>query len=181
MESHYNPVPFNFGDSPTSYLNDNLPDGPEMVDNSGLRLYFTPTLRKHDAGVLSIGMDPIWRHIIPPGQPRVISEGHCISDCTEQTFPRDGINIFSVMLRTHKIGREVKLRQLRGREELPVIAHDSNLDSNFQEFRKMAKSVKVLPGDRLIAECLYDSTNRKKITLGKLAAFILLLKIPLFI
>lgn len=26
-----------------------------IVDNSGLKLYYTPQLRKHDAGVLSIG------------------------------------------------------------------------------------------------------------------------------
>lgn len=58
------------------------------------------------------GMDPNWRHIIPPGQKRVISEGQCIEDCTGYAFPAQGINIFAVMMRTHQIGKEVKLRQV---------------------------------------------------------------------
>lgn len=60
-----------------------------------------------------IGMDPNWRHIIPPGQDRVISQGHCMEDCTGSAFPPQGINIFAVMMRTHQIGREIKLRQVR--------------------------------------------------------------------
>lgn len=58
-------------------------------------------------------MDPNWRHIIPPGQERVISQGHCMEDCTGSAFPPKGINIFAVMMRTHQIGREIKLRQVR--------------------------------------------------------------------
>lgn len=57
-------------------------------------------------------MDPNWRHIIPPGQNQVISEGHCIEDCTAYAFPMDGIHIFAVMMRTHLIGKEIKLRQV---------------------------------------------------------------------
>lgn len=85
---------------------------PTMVDNSGLTLFYTQQLRKHDAGVLSIGMDPNWRHIIPPGQHEVVSEGHCIEECTRQAFPQQGISIFAVMMRTHDIGKEVRLRQV---------------------------------------------------------------------
>lgn len=57
-------------------------------------------------------MDPSWRHIIPPGQQKVISEGQCIEDCTGYAFPQQGINIFAVMMKTHLIGKEVKLRQV---------------------------------------------------------------------
>lgn len=160
-------------------------------------------------------MDPNWRHIIPPGQKRVISEGQCIEDCTGYAFPAQGINIFAVMMRTHQIGKEVKLRQvsrggggaalpcvalpcicihsreagrrvggsqlgnwkpmlmskltlqIRQTEELPPIAHDSNIDVAYQDFRRLPQSVHSMPGDRLIAECIYDSSSRKAITLGK--------------
>lgn len=70
-------------------------------------------------------MDPNWRHIIPPGQKRVISEGQCIEDCTGYAFPAQGINIFAVMMRTHQIGKEVKLRQVSrggGGAALPWLA-----------------------------------------------------------
>lgn len=77
-------------------------------------------------------MDPNWRHIIPPGQKRVISEGQCIEDCTGYAFPAQGINIFAVMMRTHQIGKEVKLRQvstLLPSTVCPVVRFDIHWDS----------------------------------------------------
>nr|XP_029730306.1 MOXD1 homolog 2-like [Aedes albopictus] len=138
----------------------------QVVDNSGLKLYYTQSLRNFDAGVLSVGIDPNWRHIIPPGQEKVVSEGHCIGACTKQSFPQEGINIFAVMTRTHLIGRQVKLRQIRGNEELQPIVHDTNVDPSYQDYRWLPAPVKTLPGDSLIAECIYDSSSRKSITLG---------------
>ncbi|XP_058125969.1 MOXD1 homolog 2-like [Anopheles ziemanni] len=159
METHYSLSAGDYG----------WPSEPKaMVDNSGLKLFYTSTLRSHDAGVLSIGMDPNWRHIIPPGQDHVVSEGHCVGDCTQRAFPRDGVHFFAVMMRTHQIGRQIKLRQIRHREELLPIAHDRNTDWNYQEYRRLADPVRVLPGDRLIAECIYDSSARTAITLGGL-------------
>ncbi|XP_050098172.1 MOXD1 homolog 2-like [Anopheles aquasalis] len=138
----------------------------QMVDNSGLKLFYTRKLRQYDAGVLSVGLDPNWRHIIPPGQDRVVSEGHCIGGCTQRAFPHEGINIFAVMSRTHLIGRQVKLRQVRGNAELQPIMHDTNIDPSYQDYRRLASPAKVLPGDSLVAECIYDSSSRKSITLG---------------
>uniref|UniRef100_A0AAG5DFT0 DOMON domain-containing protein n=1 Tax=Anopheles atroparvus TaxID=41427 RepID=A0AAG5DFT0_ANOAO len=138
----------------------------QMVDNSGLKLYYTHKLRQYDAGVLSVGLDPNWRHIIPPRQEKVVSEGHCIGACTQRAFPREGINIFAVMSRTHLIGRQVKLRQVRGNAELQPIMHDTNIDPSYQDYRRLAAPAKVLPGDSLVAECIYDSSSRKSITLG---------------
>jgi hypothetical protein len=88
METHYN----------------NPAQDADVTDTSGIRVYYTASLRRHDAGVLSVGLDPNWRHIIPPGQPEVVSEGHCISACTQQTVPQQGIDIFGVALHTHLIG-----------------------------------------------------------------------------
>ncbi|XP_058985307.1 MOXD1 homolog 2-like [Musca domestica] len=158
METHYNNLQPDLTQLPTR----------QMADNSGLKIYFTHILRPHDAGVLSIGMDPNWRHIIPPGQNQVISEGQCMEDCTAYAFPPEGIRIFAVMMRTHLIGKEVKLRQIRQNEELPPIAHDSNIDVAYQDFRRLSTPVHAMPGDRLVAECIYDSSSRKAITLGGL-------------
>lgn len=58
------------------------------------------------------GMDPSWRHIIPPAQQRVESEGHCTDDCTKKSFPPQGISMFAVIMQTHNIGKEIKLRQV---------------------------------------------------------------------
>lgn len=139
-------------------------------DSSGLRLYYTSELRRYDAGLLSVGMDPNWRHIIPPGQQHVLSSGHCVSECTQQAFPRGGINVFAVVMRTHKIGRQVTFRHIRGNTEQAPIASDDNLDAEYQEYRRLTTPVKVLPGDHLIAECTYNSSGRSAITLGGLAS-----------
>jgi hypothetical protein len=88
METHYN----------------NPAKDVDIRDTSGMRVYYTASLRNHDAGVLSVGMDPNWRHIIPPGQPEVVSEGHCISTCTQEMVPQRGIKLFAVILHTHLIG-----------------------------------------------------------------------------
>lgn len=116
-----------------------------ISDSSGLRLLYTDRLRGHDAGILSVGIDPNWRHIIPPGQPEVVSEGHCIADCTAQTIPNSGINMFAVIMHTHQLGRKVRLRQIRASEELPPIAADTNYDPNYQEYRRLQRPVKVYP------------------------------------
>ncbi|KAJ9595614.1 hypothetical protein L9F63_013190, partial [Diploptera punctata] len=142
----------------------------DMSDSSGIRVYYTESLRDNDAGVLSVGLDPNWRHIIPPGQPHVVSEGHCISTCTQHAVPPTGINMFAATLLTHLIGRKVRLRQIRNGVELPPIAADSNYDPNYQEFRQLVKPVQVHKGDHLIAECVYNSVGRSTITLGGLTS-----------
>ncbi|XP_049295194.1 MOXD1 homolog 2-like [Anopheles funestus] len=150
----------------TDDMDDSIAMEQQMVDNSGLKLYYTHKLRQHDAGVLSVGLDPNWRHIIPPRQEKVVSQGHCIGACTQHAFPRDGINIFAVMSRTHLIGRQVKLRQIRGSMELQPIMRDTNIDPSYQDYRRLTVPARVLPGDSLVAECIYDSSSRKSITLG---------------
>ncbi|VEN48374.1 unnamed protein product, partial [Callosobruchus maculatus] len=144
-------------------------DGGSPIPGAGLRLYYTHELRRHDAGVISIGMDPNWRHIIPPGQQTVVSSGHCVSECTRQAFPHQGINMFAMVMKTHKIGKKVALRHIRNGVELPPIAADDNLDSDYQEYRKIETPVRVLPGDHLITQCTYNSSARRAITLGGLS------------
>lgn len=58
------------------------------------------------------GMDPNWRHIIPPGHSQVISEGHCIDECTQRVLPAAGISIFAVLMQTYNIGSQIRLRQV---------------------------------------------------------------------
>ncbi|XP_011202412.2 MOXD1 homolog 2 [Bactrocera dorsalis] len=156
METHYNNLKIDFEQFKINH----------MFDSSGLMLHITENLRTHDAGLMSIGIEPNWHHIIPPSQKRVVSQGHCIEQCTGSLFPTEGINIFATMSRTHQIGVEVKLRQIRETRELAPIIADSNIDPNYQAFRRLTQVTRSLPGDRLIAECVYDTSSRQAITLG---------------
>lgn len=72
-------------------------------------------------------MEPNWRHIIPPGQHHVTSQGHCMEDCTGAAFPPQGINIFAIMMRTHQLGREIKLRQVNCNKNKQISIEISNL------------------------------------------------------
>jgi len=119
--------------------------------------------------VLSVGIDPNWKHIVPPGQRRVVSEAHCVADCTQQALPSRGINVFAVNLHTHLLGRQVELRHIRGDKELAPLVQDANYDVRYQEYRQFRKPVNVLPGDHLISQCTYNSEGRSTITLGGLS------------
>lgn len=48
------------------------------------------------------------------------------------------------------------------------IAVDRNIHAGYAEYHRMTPPVRVMPGDRLIAECTYNSSQRTAITLGGL-------------
>lgn len=103
-----------------------------------------------------------------------------------QIFPKDGINVVSVLLHSHLAGRKLKLRHLRGGNELAPLVQvtsyintivmqpskclfpfqDDHYDFNYQQSRSLTHEIKVLPGDSLITECTYSTLERKKPTLG---------------
>lgn len=149
LEVHYQPAPKK-----------------QLLDSSGFRLYHTRNRRKYDAGSLSIGIEPNYLHIIAPGFKRVISVGHCTSNCTQKALPPEGINIFGVNMQTHSLGRKMKIGLVRNGEELAPIAQDSNLKTNYLENRVFNRASKLLPGDHVTVECTYNTYEREQFTLG---------------
>ena len=53
----------------------------DFVDNSGVRLYLTPTLRQYDAGVFYSGVAVHDLQIIPPFEKEFESNGFCTQEC----------------------------------------------------------------------------------------------------
>lgn len=86
--------------------------------------------------------------------------------CRVQVFPREGINVVSVMLHSHLAGRKLKLRHIRAGKELPPLAQDNHYDFNYQQSRSLTQDAKILPGDGLITECTYSTVGRNRPTLG---------------
>ena len=82
-----------------------------------------------------------------------------------QAIPQDGIKVFQVFLHTHLTGREIHVRHFRNGKELSPIASDTNYDFNYQQARILPEPVTVLPGDVLLTECVYDTTDRHNVTL----------------
>lgn len=135
-------------------------------DTSGIRIYHTPIKRKYDAGVMSIAIVPSFQHAIPPGFKRVISMGHCVSKCTAEALPYDGINVFGVGMRTHEMGRSIKVRLIRDGIEMAPIAQEMKISHRYLENRVINVTRKVMPGDHITIECTYNSYQRKRLTLG---------------
>lgn len=144
-------------------------DNPNMeraIDTTGLRIQYTSKLRQHEGGILVTGITLSPLHVIPPKQTEFKSAGYCCTNCTEELFPKDGINVVSVLLHSHLAGRKLQLRHIRGDNELAPIAQDNHYDFNYQQSRLLPQEVKVLPGDGLITECTYNTKSRSKPTFG---------------
>lgn len=137
-----------------------------IKDNSGIRLYYTPTLRTHDVGVLEVGLTYTDRNSIPPGLEGFTLSGFCVAECTRVGLPSTGITIFASQLHTHLTGRKVWTSHFRGGIELAELNRDNHYSAHFQEIRALKHRIQLLPGDVLINNCLYDTSKREKITLG---------------
>ncbi len=55
---------------------------------------------------------------------------------------------------------------MRNGQELAPLFVDDHYDFNFQATRRPQSNNKVMPGDELIAECVYDTSERKNATVG---------------
>ncbi|XP_068222682.1 MOXD1 homolog 1-like [Palaemon carinicauda] len=139
------------------YDNPNLRQG--IVDNSGLRIFYTEKLRPNDAGILMLGHGVSPLYIIPPGQ-HWLSIGQCSGECLSKHLPESGLQVFAGILHAHLLGRNMTLRHIRDKKEQPIIIRDLNYDFNFQETRNFAEELTLLPNDYLITECGLDSTGR---------------------
>ncbi|KAL0821651.1 hypothetical protein ABMA28_005092 [Loxostege sticticalis] len=142
----------------------------EVLDSSGIRVYYTPVLRAHDAALLGAGIGVSALHVIPPKQRQYRTVGICSPECTESTMPEEGINIVSVLLHAHGTGRKIALKHIRGTQELPVISEENSYDARYQQSRIVPGGRKFRKGDTLITECTYDSTSRDKPILGGYSA-----------
>ncbi|KAI8439306.1 hypothetical protein MSG28_013137 [Choristoneura fumiferana] len=96
----------------------------EVLDNSGIRVHYTPALRAHDAALLGAGVGVSALHVIPPKQKQYRTVGICSPECTNSTMPEEGINIVSVLLHAHGTARKITLKHIRGTEELPRISEE---------------------------------------------------------
>ncbi|XP_053566649.1 DBH-like monooxygenase protein 1 [Bombina bombina] len=143
-----------------------------LIDNSGIRMYYTPLIRRYDAGVLETGIWVSLYHMIPPGVPVFSSEGHCTMECLKEALTKEkpsGIHVFAVLLHAHLAGRAIRARHFRKGEEQQLLAYDNEFDFNFQEFQYLKEERTLLPGDHIITECQYNTSMRSTMTWGGLS------------
>ncbi|CAG7834112.1 unnamed protein product [Allacma fusca] len=132
-------------------------DNKDKLDTTietGVAIYHTEKLRKHEAGILTMGYSTI---IIPPDTKNWTVSVYCNVDCTND-LPKHGIHLFNANLHAHASGSGMSLRHFRGDAELTRIVQDDTYDFHYQENRPLHHPRKVLPEDELKLECTYDTT-----------------------
>ncbi|XP_062515714.1 DBH-like monooxygenase protein 1 [Corticium candelabrum] len=152
METHYN----------------NEQSRADYVDNSGIRIYYTPSKRQYDGAVLQFGHTITASLLLPPGKDNIITRNLCPASCTEAGLPATGVNVFGTMLHSHTAGKGIWIEHSRKSVQLPNIDSNYNYDFNFQDIVLLNNEVKILPGDDVQVFCDYDTSARTQVTIGGL-------------
>ncbi|XP_035694936.1 DBH-like monooxygenase protein 1 homolog [Branchiostoma floridae] len=149
------------------YDNPHLASG--IRDSSGLRLTLTPELRDNDLSILEVGMMVTKLHVVPPRAEGFVSAGFCNTNCLNAFLEELGepIHIIGLELHSHLLGSKMSTRVIHDGTETEI-ARDDNYDFNLQFFRMLKQEVTVYPGDTLITECTYRSTQKDEVTYGGL-------------
>uniref|UniRef100_A0A3B4CH29 Dopamine beta-hydroxylase n=1 Tax=Pygocentrus nattereri TaxID=42514 RepID=A0A3B4CH29_PYGNA len=132
-------------------------------DSSGIRLWYTPSLRRFDAGIMELGLVYTPVMAIPPHQRSFPLTGYCTAACTRTALPHGGIHIFASQLHTHLAGRTVRTVVVRGGKEVEVVQEDKHYSTHYQEV-----SFFLTQGDALVTKCTYNTEDRDKPTVGGL-------------
>ena len=62
-----------------------------------------------------------------------------------QSLPSDGIKVFASQLHTHLTGRRAYTKHYRNGVELAELNRDNHFSPHYQEIRKLARQIHVLP------------------------------------
>ncbi|KAB5540062.1 hypothetical protein PHYPO_G00097030 [Pangasianodon hypophthalmus] len=143
-----------------------------LVDNSGLRFYYTAQLRQFDAAVLQTGLLVTigFEYAIPPNATSFLTYGLCDTSYLPQVLsqsPKD-LQVFAVILHTHLTGRKVRVGHFRDGEQIDFLALNEHYDFEFQQVTHLGKTKTVKLGDQLLVECTYNTNNRTELTWGGL-------------
>ncbi|XP_053137684.1 dopamine beta-hydroxylase isoform X2 [Hemicordylus capensis] len=122
-------------------------------DSSGIRLYYTASLRPNDAGIMELGLVYTPVMAIPPGESSFNLTGYCTDKCTEMALPETGIHVFASQLHTHLTGRRVVTVLSRQGREQEILNIDNHYSPHFQ-------------GDVLTTTCTYNTEERTQATVG---------------
>lgn len=144
---------------------DNSKGDPDTVDASGINLYYTPTLRPMDMGVLPLGV--IYQQMkIPPGQDAYTLSSVCPDLCTKQM--RGAVTIHGSLLHMHTNGFAMRTRIIRNGKEVEPIAQ-RHYDSRFQAMVIEDGRQTIEPGDTIVTECTWNTVGKNQTVRGGLA------------
>ncbi|XP_023125529.2 DBH-like monooxygenase protein 2 homolog [Amphiprion ocellaris] len=169
-------VPFGGEDNDPFYRLEIHYNNPEIkagiTDSSGLRLHYSAQLRQHDVGILTTGV--LIRSNLPYNIPPKTSQFRTYGTCDTSQFsvhmnPVPDISVFAVLLHTHLAGRKVRVGHFRGGKQIDFLGLDENYNFELQQTVNLGNIKTIKPGDEIVVECTYNTTDRDGITKMDLA------------
>ncbi|XP_078508637.1 putative DBH-like monooxygenase protein 2 [Lissotriton helveticus] len=142
---------------------------PGMIDSSGIRLYYTPEVRMHDLGTLSVGPFPDSMLFIPPKMESYKVYGLCrTSKFTELDETQEEMQVFASLLHTHLAGRAIQIAHFRKGVQMSSLGHEMHYDFNLQRTKPLSSTIPIKVGDDIVVECTYNTKDRTNTTYGGL-------------
>lgn len=137
----------------------------DAIDSSGVSLHITPHLRPLDAGVFLSGAaeNDI---AVPPRMSEFEVVTDCPSFCTESAFPPTGIYVYAYLLHMHLLGAKMWTDVTYVNGTTQTLGIVPVYDFNSQTWIPITPPLKLMPGDRLVTHCVYNSMDRENVTLG---------------
>jgi len=129
------------------------PDAPSVIDNSGVFVNLTSTLRQYDGGLLPVGARDS-SVAIPTANPAFEVIGACNSDATLTLLGASSIQLFASSLYAHSYGKTIWLEQTTG-STVNQLARADPYTTAAQQVYPLQTELK--PGDSLTVHCVYDS------------------------
>ncbi|MBC8067963.1 MAG: hypothetical protein IAG13_06480 [Deltaproteobacteria bacterium] len=139
----------------------NNPLAMPLVDDGGLDLHVTKTLRPNRAGVFTQG--DILSIFVPGGEPAYEHVASCAGEQTSQLLT-EPIHVFASFLHAHELATAMWTEVERDGAPAGEIARDAPFTFDTQSFQPA--DFDIMPGDRLQTHCIYDTSDVDGPTMG---------------
>jgi hypothetical protein len=143
----------------------NNPTGIEgMKDKAAYTLKYTDQKVENEIGTLTLGDLQVAGWFVDPGKELVAHSTVCTPECTGR-WRSEGITAVSVFHHMHFRGRNARVQIIRDGKEIAPLSTLRNFEYGYQ-FSKSLEEIKLLPGDKFITTCEYNTMNDTKPVAG---------------
>jgi len=110
-----------------------------------------------EIGSLTLGDLQVSGWFLEPGKELVAHSTVCTPECTGK-WPKEGITAISVFHHMHYRGRNARVQVIRDGKEIEPLSSLYDFEYGYQ-FSKNLNSIQLLPGDKFITTCEYNTMN----------------------
>jgi hypothetical protein len=148
------------------YNNPELLEG--VRDEASYTFLWTDEQVETEIGTLTLGDIQVEGWSLEPGKELVSHSTVCTPNCTSN-WPSEGITAVAVFHHMHARGVNTQVQIIRDGKEITPLSSLRDFEYGYQ-FSKSLNEVKLLPGDRLITTCQYNTINDTKPVPGGLSS-----------